>query len=76
VGRGASYLEEEDQSLELVLGQSWASDFIFWFIHSGHLYSASLSSLLISTHTVSKLTRRSATGNYEWRTCPRFPCGG
>jgi len=29
-----------------------------------------------SNDTVSELTRRSATSNYEWRTCPRSLCGG
>jgi len=28
-----------------------------------------------SIDTVSELTRQSATGNYEWRTCPRNLCG-
>ena len=48
--------------------------------HSGYLYSASSSTLLLrgapdySIDTVSELTRRSATGNCEWRSCPR--CGG
>ena len=51
--------------------------FIHSFIHSGYFYSASSSPLLLrgspnySTDAVSELTRRSATGNYEWRTCPR-----
>ena len=47
------------------------------FIHSGYFYSASSGSLLLrgapdySIDTVSELTHRSATGNCEWRTCPR-----
>src|SRR6218665_2319335 len=46
-------------------------------IHSGYFYSASSSPLLLrdapdcSIDTVSELTRRSATGNCERRTCPR-----
>jgi len=52
------------------------------FIHSGYFYSASSSPLLLrgapdySIDTVSKLTRRSATGNCKWRTCPRSLHGG
>ena len=48
------------------------------FIHSRYFYSASSSPLLLrgapdySIYTMSELTRRSTTGNYEWRTCPRF----
>jgi len=44
-------------------------------IHSGYLYSASSSLLLLRgapdcrTNTVSELTRRSVTVNFEWRTC-------
>jgi len=50
---------------------------VFSLIHSGYLYSASSSSLLLrgapdySIDTVSEYIRRSATGNCEWRTCPR-----
>jgi len=56
-----------------------------WFIHLLQLYfySASSSSPLLlrgtpdySIDTVSELTCRSATGNYEWRTCPRSLRGG
>jgi len=52
------------------------------FIHSGYFYSASSSPLLLrgapdySIDTVSELTRRSATGNCEWRICPRSLHGG
>jgi len=50
--------------------------YIYILIHSGFLYGASSSHILIgspdySIDTVSELTRRSATGNCEWRTCPR-----
>ena len=54
----------------------------FSFIHSGYFYSASASPLLLrgapdnSTDTLSELTHRSATGNCEWRTCPRSVRGG
>jgi len=47
------------------------------FIHSRYFYSASSSPILLrgalyySIDTVLELTRRSATGNCEWRTCPR-----
>ena len=47
------------------------------FIHSWYFYSASSSPLLLrgvpdySIDTVSELTRRSATGNCEWRTLQR-----
>ena len=47
------------------------------FIHSGYFYRASSNPLLLrgtpdySIDTVSELTCRSATGNCEWRTCPR-----
>jgi len=48
------------------------------FVHSGYFFSASSSPLLLrgapaySTDSVSKLSRWSATGNCDWRTCP-FP---
>ena len=47
------------------------------FIHSGYFYSTSSSPLLLrgtpnySIYIVLELTCRTATGNYEWRTCPR-----
>jgi len=47
-------------------------------IHSGYFYSASSRPLLVigapdySINVVSELTRRSAIGNCEWRTCPRI----
>src|SRR6218665_1944586 len=52
------------------------------FIHSGYLYSATSSQLLLrrapdyNVDTKSELTRRRATGNCEWRTCPRSLNGG
>ena len=52
------------------------------FIHSGYFYSTSSSPLLLrcianySIDTVSELTQQSATGNCEWRTCPRSLHGG
>ena len=52
--------------------------FNFLYIHSRYFYSTSSSPLLFRgssdysiDSTVSELTRQSATGNYEWRTCPR-----
>ena len=51
-------------------------------IHSRYFHSASSSPLLLrgapyySTDTASEITRRSATGNCEWRTCPRSLHGG
>jgi len=54
------------------------------FIHSGYFNSASLSPLLlrgapdysIDRPTALELTRRSATGNCGWRTCPKsLRCG-
>jgi len=41
-----------------------------------HYYSEALQSPDNSIDTVSKLTRRSTTGNCEWRTCPRSLRGG
>jgi len=65
----------------------WTEDrFIWWaatpfsfisFNHSGYFYSASSSPLLLrgapnySIDTVSELLGWIATGNCEWRTCPR-----
>jgi len=52
------------------------------FIHSKYFYSASSSLLLLrgapnySIDTVSALTRRIATGNCKWITCPRSLHGG
>ena len=52
------------------------------FIHSIYFYSASSSPLLLrgasdySIDTVLELTRQSATGNCEWRTCSRSLHGG
>jgi len=52
------------------------------FIHSLYFYSASSCPLLIkgapdySIYTVLELRCRSATGNCEWRTCPRSLRGG
>jgi len=51
-------------------------------IHSRYFYGTSSSPLLLrgapdySLGAVSELTCRSATGNYEWRTCPRSLRGG
>ena len=54
----------------------------YWLVHSEYFYSVSSSPLLFrgapdcGIDTASKLTRRSATGNCEWRTCPRsLRCG-
>jgi len=52
------------------------------FNHYGYFFSASSSPLLVSgapvyrIATVSELTRRSAIGKYEWRTCPKSLRGG
>jgi len=52
------------------------------FIQFGHFNSASSSPLLLrgapdySIDSVSESKRRSATGNCEWRTCPRSLRGG
>ena len=60
----------------------WKSKLAHSVIHSGYFYSASSSPLLLrgtpdySIDTVLKLTHQSATGNCEWRTCPRYLCGG
>ena len=60
----------------------WLTCKPFSFIHSGYFYSASSCALLLrgapdySIDTVSELTRRSATCNYEWRTCPKSLRGG
>jgi len=50
--------------------------FIHSFIHSGYFYGASTSRPLLlrgatdySIDAASELTRQSATGNCEWRTC-------
>ena len=52
----------------------------FAFIHSGYLYSASSSRLLLrgapNTLRILWVSCRSATGNCEWRTCPRSLHGG
>jgi len=53
---------------------------IYSFIHSGYLYSASSSLLLLrgapdyrtDVYCIG-VSRRSATGNYEWRTCRKAP---
>src|SRR6218665_2027110 len=58
--------------------RQWEND-IHSFIHSGYFFSASLNPLLgysealsnTAIDTVSKFTRRSATCNCKWRTCPR-----
>ena len=61
---------------------SFTDSLIHSFIHSIYLYSASSSPLLLrgtpdySFDTVLELIRRSATGNCEWRTCPRYLRGG
>jgi len=55
---------------------------IHLFIHSRYFYSASSRPLLLRgapdyiIDTESELTRRSATRNCEWRTCPRSIRGG
>jgi len=52
------------------------------FIHSVYFYSASSSPILLRgapdyiIDTVLELTHWSATGNCEWRTCPRSLYGG
>ena len=55
---------------------------IYSFIYSDYFYSTSSSPLLLrcapdySIGTVSEITSRCATGNCEWRTCPRSIHGG
>ena len=50
--------------------------YLYSLIHFGYFYSTSSNPLLLrsatnhSIDTVAELTRRSATINYEWRTCP------
>jgi len=53
------------------------------FIHLRYFYSASTSPLLCYSETLptqhgycAGISRRSATGNCEWRTCPRSLHGG
>jgi len=60
----------------------WETVADYSFVRSGCFYSASSNPLLLrgapdySIHTLSELTPRSATGNREWRACPRsLRCG-
>jgi len=62
---------------------SYIEEFIHSFIHSGYFYSASSSSqplLLRGAPDTARccigVSRRSATDNCEWRTCPRSLRGG
>ena len=70
-------LESKDHYYLLSTENSTPDIFIYSFRIFLIFYSASSSPLLLrgtpnySIDTVSKLTRRSATGNCEWRTCPR-----
>jgi len=58
------------------------TSWIHSFNHSRYFYSASSSALLLrgtpdySINTVSELTCWNATGNFEWRKCPRCLHGG
>jgi len=52
------------------------------FTHSGYFYSTSSSLLLLRESPLTqhgycvRVSRRSATGHCEWRTCPRSLRGG
>jgi len=58
---------------------------IHLFIHSGYFYSATVLPLQVLYYSeafptqhgyCARISRRSATGNCEWRTCPRSLRGG